>query len=302
MQGVVGEHGWCAPAPFTLTKTPERNRAITLLRAPFKVLSRAPVTNPHVVPRDGTFIIPVLETWKLRFREVKRLASGLAARRGGAGKPRCSRVRGAQLGAETLTKTTKSPFWFLPAELRVHLSTPNSPGDAGSQPGGAEPGETLGQPSLRAPPPRARPSPRAHPLRVRPLLERPLPERPLPTCPPLPAIPHAPPSLAPPPRALPPSPRVLRLLEIQEPRSEHRGGSIGTQPGAPTTGAGTERGREGRRRGAREQQVGGRRAGAGRGARGARAGAEPSPSSRRRRQIPSRWWWGRGGGAPGQSP
>ncbi|XP_030877258.1 WD repeat domain phosphoinositide-interacting protein 2-like [Leptonychotes weddellii] len=46
----------------------------------------------------GTVIIPVLQTWKLRFREVKRLASGLAARRGGAGNPRYSRVRGRKAG------------------------------------------------------------------------------------------------------------------------------------------------------------------------------------------------------------
>lgn len=48
------------------------------------------------------------------------------------------------------------------------------------------------------------------------------------------------------------SPRVLGFLKIQEPRGEHRGGSIGLQPGAPT--AATRRGRgagaAGRRAGA----------------------------------------------------
>lgn len=73
------------------------------------------------------------------------------------------------------------------------------------------------------------------------------------------------------------SPRVLGFLKIQEPRGEHRGGSIGLQPGAPNS----ERPRGGSSRSA----GGGRgRPGAAGGAR-SRAGAEPGAADAKSEQM-----------------
>lgn len=68
---------------FSLTETPDKTERLLCSGNHAKCLTGCPGT--------GTFIIPVLQTLKLRFREVKRLASGLAARRAGAGNPRSSR-------------------------------------------------------------------------------------------------------------------------------------------------------------------------------------------------------------------
>ena len=78
------------------------------------------------------------------------------------------------------------------------------------------------------------------------------------------------------------SPRVLRLLEIQEPGSEHRGGSISLQPGAQTA-ATCKRPRGGSSRSARAGAAGGAQSG---------AGAEPGAADAKSRADGG----GRGGG------